>query len=449
MQASYVFRALLLTASAALPMQQVLAAAQDDSVPRIPLCEGMTLVTAVKGGSGDYESIKTIKAVSADEARINYSAEKMDYGGLFSTEPPRLRGYVSKRVVRLEDIRTSRAYLQQFDSVIPEAVPGTTALGTSSLVLTELKKQGHADLSIAHYIGFLEPPSLNPDDPGSVYRRQLPGQAKVVSTAPESVSVLVNGAPTALPAIHVSGNFLGYISELWFLDQADNPLTLRYRIGIDEIKPKSAEERKECESHTQLLGYTPQQCLQLDGGDRSTLDLVKINFRCAPAPATGKPGGGGAPAAAGNGSSAGAGPNAGAGGAGSGAGPSSSGVQQLEESLMKDGRVEIPDIFFRFGSDEIRSESEARLLEIAEVLKRHPDWKLNVEGHTDSMSADDFNQKLSERRAAAVKQWLVTRHGIAAARLATQGFGESRPRAANDTMAGRARNRRVELVRTP
>jgi OOP family OmpA-OmpF porin len=116
---------------------------------------------------------------------------------------------------------------------------------------------------------------------------------------------------------------------------------------------------------------------------------------------------------------------------------------------MKDGRVEIPDIFFRFGSDEIRSESEARLLEIAEVLKRHPDWKLNVEGHTDSMSADDFNQKLSERRAAAVKQWLVTRHGIAAARLATQGFGESRPRAPNDTMAGRARNRRVELVRTP
>ena len=48
---------------------------------------------------------------------------------------------------------------------------------------------------------------------------------------PEKLSVLVNGVLTALPAIHVSGNFLGYVSELWFLDQADNPLTLKYRIS--------------------------------------------------------------------------------------------------------------------------------------------------------------------------------------------------------------------------
>jgi OOP family OmpA-OmpF porin len=83
------------------------------------------------------------------------------------------------------------------------------------------------------------------------------------------------------------------------------------------------------------------------------------------------------------------------------------------------------------------------------VLKRHADWKLSVEGHTDSLLADGFNQKLSERRAVAVKQALVTRYGIVAARLTTQGFGETRPRAPNDTLAGRARNRRVELVRLP
>ena len=116
---------------------------------------------------------------------------------------------------------------------------------------------------------------------------------------------------------------------------------------------------------------------------------------------------------------------------------------------MKEGRAEIPDIFFRSGSNEIRDESAGSLLIIAEVLERHPDWKLSVEGHTDSLLADDFNQKLSERRAAAVKQALVTRHGIVAARLMTQGFGEMRPRAPNDTLAGRARNRRVELVRVP
>jgi outer membrane protein OmpA-like peptidoglycan-associated protein len=388
----------------------------------------MKLVTAVNGGSGDYESIKTLKSVTATEARIHYSAEKMDYGDMFSVDPPRLRSYVSKRIQRLEDIRTSRQYLQQFDTNIPEDVPGMTSLGTSSVVLSELKQQGHADFSFAIFWGFIVPPSLNREEPTSVYRSQLPGQAKVLSSTPEQISVLVNGVPTALPAIHVGGNFLGYVSEFWFLDQADNPLTLRYRIGVDEIKPKTPEERKDCESQTKIAGYVPQHCLKLDGGDQSNLDLVKISFTCAVAPPPGGAGGGA--------------------GAGSGTG-TPSGVAKLEASLLKEGRAEIPDIFFRSGSNEIREESEASLLVIAEVLKRHPDWKLSVEGHTDSLLADDFNQKLSERRAAAVKQALVTRYGIVAARLTTQGFGETKPRAANDTLAGRARNRRVELVRLP
>jgi outer membrane protein OmpA-like peptidoglycan-associated protein len=387
----------------------------------------MTLVTAVNNGSGDYESIKTIKSATATELRINYSAEKMDYGDMFSVDPPRLKSYVSKRVQRLEDLRTSRLYMQQFDTNIPEDIPGMTSLGTSAAVLADLKKQGQADFSFATFWGFIEPPSLNREDPNSVYRRQLPGQAKVVAPTPEKISVLVNGVPTALPAIHVGGNFLGYVSEFWFLDQADNPLTLRYRIGVNEIKPKTPEERNDCESQTRIAGYIPQQCLKLDGGDQSNLDVVKINFTCAVAPPAG---------------------NSGA-GAGAGAGTPPGGVAKLEASLLKDGRAEIPDIFFRSASDEIRSESEGSLLVIAEVLKRHPDWKLSVEGHTDSLLADDFNQKLSERRALAVKQALVTRHGIVAARLTTQGFGETRPRAPNDTLAGRARNRRVELVRAP
>jgi outer membrane protein OmpA-like peptidoglycan-associated protein len=403
------------------------ATAQAEPAQRIPLCEGMTLVTAVNNGSGDYESIKTLKSVTATEARISYSAEKMDYGDMFSVDPPRLRSYVSKRIQRLEDLRTSRAYMQQFDTNIPEDIPGMTSLGTSSLVLSELKKQGHAEFGFAAFWGFVVPPTLNRDDPNSVYRSQLRADAKVVSPTPEQISVLVNGVPTALPAIHVSGNFIGYGSEFWFLDQADNPLTLRYRIGVDEIKPKTPEERKDCESQTRIAGYVPQHCLKLDGGDQSNLDLVKINFTCAVAP---PPGGAGA-------------------GAGAGVGTPPAGVAKLEASLMKEGRAEIPDIFFRSGSNEIREESEGSLLVIAEVLKRHPDWKLSVEGHTDSLLADDFNQKLSERRAAAVKQALVTRHGIVAARLTTQGFGETRPRAANDTLAGRARNRRVELVRVP
>jgi outer membrane protein OmpA-like peptidoglycan-associated protein len=121
----------------------------------------------------------------------------------------------------------------------------------------------------------------------------------------------------------------------------------------------------------------------------------------------------------------------------------------LEQALLEDGRAQIPDIYFASGSDRIREESEAVLLEIANVLKRHPDWKLNVEGHTDSLAADDFNLGLSQRRAAAVKAALVARYGIDANRLAPEGFGETRPRASNETPVGRAHNRRVELVRVP
>jgi outer membrane protein OmpA-like peptidoglycan-associated protein len=80
-------------------------------------------------------------------------------------------------------------------------------------------------------------------------------------------------------------------------------------------------------------------------------------------------------------------------------------------------------------------------------MKKHPDWRLGIEGHTDNIASDRFNLDLSRRRAAAVKDALVTRHGIDAARLTTGGAGESRPLDTNDTLEGRARNRRVELVR--
>ena len=83
----------------------------------------------------------------------------------------------------------------------------------------------------------------------------------------------------------------------------------------------------------------------------------------------------------------------------------------------------------------------------SEVLRRNPDWKLSVEGHTDAIASEQYNLDLSARRAAAVRTALGSRFGIAAARLTTAGLGESSPRDRNDTLEGRARNRRVELVR--
>ena len=87
------------------------------------------------------------------------------------------------------------------------------------------------------------------------------------------------------------------------------------------------------------------------------------------------------------------------------------------------------------------------LSEIAGVLTRETGWRITIEGHTDDFGTDTYNQDLSARRAAAVRDALVRDFGVAAGRLTTTGFGETRPRETNETIAGRARNRRVELVR--
>ena len=127
--------------------------------------------------------------------------------------------------------------------------------------------------------------------------------------------------------------------------------------------------------------------------------------------------------------------------------PQQSPVPQIEQSLRQTGRAEVYGIYFDFGSDWIRAESEPVLKEIAQTMTGNPSWKLDVEGHTDNIGGDAFNQNLSERRATAVKQALVTRFHIVPERLTTVGYGATRPKESNDSLEGRARNRRVELVR--
>lgn len=119
----------------------------------------------------------------------------------------------------------------------------------------------------------------------------------------------------------------------------------------------------------------------------------------------------------------------------------------IERDLTEGRRAVLYGIYFAYDSAEIRPESEAVLREIAAVLARNADWHLRLEGHTDSIGGDSFNRDLSARRAEAVRQALVERYAIAAERLTTSGYGASVPRDRNSTPEGRARNRRVELVR--
>jgi outer membrane protein OmpA-like peptidoglycan-associated protein len=119
----------------------------------------------------------------------------------------------------------------------------------------------------------------------------------------------------------------------------------------------------------------------------------------------------------------------------------------MEKQLEDKKPVEIYGIYFDTNSAVIKPRSEAVLKQIAEIMQKNPGWKLNVSGHTDNIGTDSDNQVLSEQRSAAVKDALVTRYKISADRLATSGHGASQPVATNDTMIGRAKNRRVELQR--
>jgi outer membrane protein OmpA-like peptidoglycan-associated protein len=123
------------------------------------------------------------------------------------------------------------------------------------------------------------------------------------------------------------------------------------------------------------------------------------------------------------------------------------GGRDLYDRLAKEGRVATQGILFASNSDRIRPESTPTLEEIGTMLNDHPDLRIAIEGHTDSDGEDDYNQTLSERRAAAVTALLVEAYGISEARLQAGGFGESRPVADNATPEGKQQNRRVELVR--
>lgn len=105
--------------------------------------------------------------------------------------------------------------------------------------------------------------------------------------------------------------------------------------------------------------------------------------------------------------------------------------------------IKFDSIHFAFDSAELSPAASAKLNEVANYLEGNDNYSVLVEGHTDSVGSDAYNQKLSERRAASVKKGLVS-EGIAADRIDTAGYGESRPVADNKTAEGRAENRRVE-----
>jgi outer membrane protein OmpA-like peptidoglycan-associated protein len=119
----------------------------------------------------------------------------------------------------------------------------------------------------------------------------------------------------------------------------------------------------------------------------------------------------------------------------------------LEQTLRTMRRYELYGIHFNFASAALRPGVKSLIADIAATLKNNPAWRLSIQGHTDSIGGDAANQRLSQRRAQAIKTALVKRHKVRPGRLQVVGFGLTRPKETNDTLEGRAINRRVELVR--
>jgi outer membrane protein OmpA-like peptidoglycan-associated protein len=406
------------------------APAQSAAQPAIPLCPGLTVVTAVHQQNGDYESIKTVESVGPQEVRLKYSAEEMN-GDWLSPATSGPKKLVLHRTILISDLDSANAYQQVYLEKSDETIPGTTAIGTSTKVLQALKMKGEADLKVSNAYGTLQLSADNAKRPNYYDYMQV---VKLRKTGSQRFAVLLDGQPVQVPTVHVDGDSLGDKMDFDFLDNDKNPLTLAFRIGIGAIKPLTPDQMSLCKSFKAAGATSPAvfgggRCDMPNGGDRDTLRVIKIDSHCT-GPAADLAGGGRMP-----------------GGPAGGPPGTSETSSALEKALGEHGKVDVYSIYFSFNSDVIREESQPTLKDIAAVLRRHPDWKLRVDGHTDNIGTAAYNLGLSKQRAAAVRDALVKQYGIDAARLTTGGAGASQPIDTNDTLEGRARNRRVELVK--
>ena len=121
-------------------------------------------------------------------------------------------------------------------------------------------------------------------------------------------------------------------------------------------------------------------------------------------------------------------------------------ADEMKKAMRDSGKVVLYGLYFDTDKDNLRTDSEPTLKEIAKLLRNEPSLRVRVVGHTDNQGKSDYNLDLSRRRAANVVRELTGKHGVDAARLDSFGCGLYAPVASNESEEGRAKNRRVELV---
>jgi outer membrane protein OmpA-like peptidoglycan-associated protein len=308
------------------------------------------------------------------------------------------------RTVRREDLRSATRLTIFWNSSDPALLPGQTFATTSSAVLQTLHDAGR----IAFVLGVNEPeeglqgltnlvgraPHSAERSSGQAFvasgvaamlsalgvsRHYYRGTLERVGAGDEPFPVLLDGRRTTVPALHVRGtlkfNDRTIVPELWWLDTADNPLTLKWAVaGLYET-------------------------------------VTRIDR-----PISGPPQ----------------------------AGSASPVVEALSG---KSCRAELSGVYFTTASAQVLDASMPALERFAALMNQHADWRVTIEGHTDNVGSAAYNLDLSTRRASAVRDVLIRRWSVPAARLQSQGYGLTRPVETNATDEGRAHNRRVEVSR--
>jgi outer membrane protein OmpA-like peptidoglycan-associated protein len=416
------------------------------------MCVVLVLFAAgvAQAGAPDVESIQPVKGLLITSTMVNGSAESVGSGGvnvyrsldgevwdsLDSTDqeithslrfsvPANAKAEADlgkamfHRRVRREDIAQSLRLSMGISSLDPEMFAGQTFAETSVKALGMLKTGADVPFVIGAIDG--EDPSglgaltkavsqsLAPagGKPGAGSPASLMtvlqvqwqhtyyrGAFRRVESSPVALPVLLNGVRVDLPVIHAQGSFTSTSHrtlqlQYWWLDSPTWPLALKATTLLDP-----------------------------DGKGVATVQVTRIDLP----------------------------PPAGGGGAGGGGGAAGGGAAAMADQLKKSCHLELTGIYFNTGSAFMLPESQPALKAIAQIVLQSKEAVLTVEGHTDNVGTAQFNQDLSEKRAGAVRQALVSQFGVPSTKLVAKGFGFSRPVESNDTIEGRARNRRVELA---
>ena len=316
------------------------------------------------------------------------------------------------RHVRHEDLEESSRMTLLYSSNDPENYGGQTFAETSRKVLTALKSGGETPFVFGPYVGIK-------GNAGALDALAQAGNSKP-APAPQGAS----GAPPIPNLGQLFNMLLGsarhyYRGTLHRVEPADVPVSVLVngvRMNLPAVHAAGT------------FSFTPEETAKAEVWWLDSPDWpVTLHWIFGPANSLvtridwPTDAGGGA---------------AGAGGGG-----------MASQLASKSCHVELHGIYFNSGSAVLLEESEPMLKQVAGIVKASPEAALTIEGHTDNIGSAEYNQKLSEQRAAAVRDALVNRYGIAPGRLSAKGYGLTRPVETNATFEGRARNRRVELAR--